>query len=83
MQASKLAGLKEVPVFIKSVHGLDNRPDENLVVSDVLIDKLKSIGFELVNKKNMPYINQKLSSKLLPYERKISNLYLAYVFEKK
>ncbi len=72
----------EVSVYQKGVHGLDNSPIENLVIPSVLIDNLKTINFFIINKKKMPHINEKMSSKLLNYERKISFLYNAYVFEK-
>jgi len=72
----------KVSVYQKGVHGLDNSPIENLVIPSVLIDNLKTINFYIINKKKMPHINEKMSSKLLNYERKISFLYNAYVFEK-
>jgi hypothetical protein len=71
-----------VSVFFKGVHGLENTPTEDLVIPSILIKNLKKIKFELKNKKRMAFISDKLSKKLLPYERRISNLHMAYVFEK-
>ena len=72
----------EVSVYQKGVHGLNNAPTESLVIPSILINNLKTINFNLISKKKMPYINEKMSSQLLNYERKISYLYNAYVFEK-
>lgn len=72
----------KITVNMKATYGLEKGIGENLVFSDFLIKSFVRNGFELLEKTKFLDLPIDYKEKLFDYEKKISSLYLGFVFKK-
>ncbi len=71
-----------INVFFLSVTGLENSPDENLVLPTVIKKIFESHKYELIEDKRLSSVDPEGYVKLEPFQKKIVDLYRAIVFKK-
>lgn len=72
-----------INVFFLSVTGLENAPDENLVVPSVLKNYFTNENYELIENKKLSKVFPDKYNELESFQKEIVDLYRAMVFEKK
>lgn len=72
-----------INVFFLSVTGLENAPDENLVVPSVLKKYFRNKNYELIENKKLSDVFPDKYNELENFQKEIVDLYRTIVFEKK